>query len=208
MTHLTLDDIARMVEYIPITGTLPNSGRLVEGETIDSNFLIREVDSFASKLDLPRKGSISLRDIVKVFSLYLKDADWELIVNKQRYSQLREMGCTYPMQYLLFDFCLAALDQDYMNARLYLAHSFHILGLNKPLNLLLSVVVNEEEQQLLKDKDVREFLALLAKAVEPRNASMYVNTYGNEFSRRYRIYMGELNKPQSQKKTKTDDDRD
>ncbi len=62
---------------------------------------------------------------------------------------------------------------------------------------------------MLKDKDVREFLALLAKAVEPRNASMYVNTYGNEFSRRYRIYIGELNKPQSQKKqTITDDDRD
>jgi hypothetical protein len=41
---------------------------------------------------------------------------------------------------------------------------------------------------LLKDKDVREFLALLAKAAEPRNASTYINTYGNEFSRRYRVY--------------------
>jgi hypothetical protein len=112
------------------------------------------------------------------------------------------MGCTYPLQYLLFDFCMAALDQDYTNARLYLAHSFHILGLNKPLNLLLSVVVNEEEQQLSKDKDVREFLALLAKAVEPHNASSYINAYGNEFSRRYRVYIGELNKLQSQKKTK------
>ena len=50
MTHLTLDDIARMVEYIPITGTLTNSGRLIQGETIDTNFLIKEVDSFASKL--------------------------------------------------------------------------------------------------------------------------------------------------------------
>jgi hypothetical protein len=59
---------------------------------------------------------------------------------------------------------------------------------------LLSVIVNEEEQQLLKDKDVKEFLALLAKAVEPRNASMYINTYGNEFSRRYSIYSEELNK--------------
>jgi hypothetical protein len=59
---------------------------------------------------------------------------------------------------------------------------------------LLSVIVNEEEQQLLKDKDVKEFLALLAKAVEPRNASMYINTYGNEFSRRYSIYREELKK--------------
>jgi hypothetical protein len=203
MTRPTFEDIARMVEYIPITGTLPNSGRLIEGETMDSNFLIKEeVDSFASKLGLPRKGSISLRDIVRVFSLYLKDTNWEVLVNKQRYSRLGEMGCTYPAQYLLFDFCLAALDEDYLNARLYLAHSFHILGLHKPLNLVLSVVVNEEEQQLLKDKDVREFLALLAKAAEPRNASTYINTYGNEFSRRYRVYIEELNKFQSQKKTK------
>lgn len=201
MTQLTFEDIARMVEYIPIAGTLPNSGRLIEGETMDSNFPIREVDSFASKLDLPRKGSISLRDIVKIFSLYLKDANWEVLVNKQRSSQLGEMGCTYPTQYLLFDYCLAALDEDYLNARLYLAHSFHILGLHKPLNLLLSVVVNEEEQQLLKDKDVREFLALLAKVSEPRNAHTYINTYGDEFSRRYRIYIEELNKLQSQRKT-------
>jgi hypothetical protein len=202
MTQLTFEDIARMIEYIPITGTLPNSGRLIEGETMDSNFLINEVDNFDAKLGLPRKGSISLRDIVKVFSLYLKDINWKVLMNKQRYSQLVEIGCTYPAQYLLFDFCLAALDEDYLNARLYLAHSFHILGLHKPLNLLLSVIVNEEEQKLLKDKDVREFLALLAKAAEPRNASTYINTYGNEFSRRYRVYIEELNKLQSEKKTK------
>src|SRR5919197_265148 len=189
MTQLTFEDIARMIESIPISFTLPNSGRLIEGETMDSNFLINEVDNFASILGLPRKGSISFRDIVNVFSLYLKDINWQLLMNKQRYSQLVEIGCTYPAQYLLFDFCLAALDEDYLNARLYLAHSFHILGLHKPLNLLLSVVVNEQEQQLLKDKDVREFLALLAKAAEPRNASKYINTYGNEFSRRYRVYI-------------------
>lgn len=194
MTHLSLDDIARMVEYIPISGTLPSSGRLMEGDTIDSNFLIKDADNFASKSGLFGKGSISLRKIIKIFSLYLKDINWRVLVNQQRYSQLAEMGCTYPTQYLLFDFCLAALGEDYLNARLYLAHAFHVLGLHKPLNLLLSVIVNEEEQQLLKDKDVKEFLALLAKAVEPRNASMYINTYGSEFSRRYTIYSEELNK--------------
>ena len=46
--------------------------------------------------------------------------------------------------------------------------------------------------RLLKDKDVKEFLALLARAVEPRNASMYINTYGKEFSRRYSVYREEL----------------
>jgi len=194
MTQLTFEDITRMVEYIPITGTLPSSGRLIEGETIDSNFLIKGVDNFASKLGLPREGSICLRDIVKAFSLYLKGTGWEALVNKQRYSQLLEMGYTYPAQYLLFDFCLAALDEDYLDAKLYLAHSFHLLGLHKALNLLLSVVVNEEEQQLLKDKDIREFLALLAKSAEPRNAGTYIDTYGLEFSRRYKTYTEEINK--------------
>jgi hypothetical protein len=194
MSRLSFQDIARMVEYIPMSGTLPSSGLLIEGDTIDSTFPIKDVDNFASKLGLLRKGSISLRDIIKAFSLYLKDINWEVLVNKQRYSQLGELGCTYPAQYLLFDFCLAALGEDYLDARLYLAHAFHILGLHKPLNLLLSVIVNGEEQQLLKDKDVREFLVLLTKAVEPRNASAYMNTYGNEFSRRYNIYRDELNK--------------
>jgi len=194
MTRLSFEDIARMVEYIPMSGTLPSSGRLIEGDTIDSNFVVKDADSLATKSGFLRKGSISLREIIKAFSLYLKDTNWEVLVNKQRYSQLGEMGCTYPAQYLLLDFCLAALGEDYLNARLYLAHAFHILGLRKPLNLLLSVIVNEEEQQLLKDKDVKEFLVLLAKAVEPRNASMYIKTYGSEFSRRYSIYREELNK--------------
>ncbi len=199
MTRLSFEEIAKMVEYIPISGTLPSSGRLMEGDTIDSNFLIKDAGNSAPKLGLLRKGSISLRDIIKAFSLYLEDINWEVLVNKQRYSQLGEMGCTYPVQYLLFDFCLAALAEDYLNARLYLAHAFHILGLHKPLNLLLSVIVNEEEQELLKDQDVKEFLVSLAKAVEPRNASMYINTYGKEFSRRYSIYREELNKPDDRK---------
>ena len=65
MTRLSFEDIARMVEYIPMSGTLPSSGRLMEGDTIDSNFLIKDADNFASKLGLLRKGSISLRDIIK-----------------------------------------------------------------------------------------------------------------------------------------------
>ena len=47
MTHLSFEDISRMVEYIPISGTLPSSGRLMERDTIDSNFLIKDADNFA-----------------------------------------------------------------------------------------------------------------------------------------------------------------
>jgi hypothetical protein len=52
MTRLSFEDIARMVEYITMSGTLPSSGRLIEGDTIDSNFLIKDADNFASKLGL------------------------------------------------------------------------------------------------------------------------------------------------------------
>src|ERR671919_551637 len=86
---------------------------------------------------------------------------------EQRYKQLREIGCSYPIEYLLFDFCLAALDEDYLDAALYLAHSFHLLGFSKSFNLLLSVIVNE---RLAFDRDVKRLIILLAKSVEPRNA--------------------------------------
>jgi hypothetical protein len=44
---------------------------------------------------------------------------------EQRYKQLYEIGCPYPIEYLLFDFCLAAIEEDFLDAALYLAHSFH-----------------------------------------------------------------------------------
>lgn len=100
-----------------------------------------------------------------------------------------DIGCSYPVQYLLFDFCLAALEGDHIDAKLYLSHSFHILGLDRSFNLLLSVIINEP---LTYDSDVRELLTLLARISEPRNAKTYLNTYGNEYLRRYQIYQHQL----------------
>ena len=57
---------------------------------------------------------------------------------------------------------------------------------------MLSVIINEP---LTYDKDVRELLTLLARATEPRNAKTYLKTYGNEYEKRYRIYLHELEKP-------------
>ena len=96
-----------------------------------------------------------------------------------------EIGCSYPVEYLLFDFCLAALDGDYTDAGLYLAHSLHILGLSKSFGLLLSVIINE---QLSKESDVRLLLVLLARGIAPRNADSYIDSYGNEYKKRYEIY--------------------
>jgi hypothetical protein len=52
-------------------------------------------------------------------------------------------------------------------------------------NLVLSVIVNE---QLAYDKDARELIVLLARAIEPLNAETYIDTYGSRFRKRYEVY--------------------
>jgi hypothetical protein len=181
------NEILRLVEYIPITGSLPNNGRFGENTTIDSEYYFESIQ---------RMGSF--RDIVKLINIELikeeeqggkKKNNVMFLEEDQRYKQLREIGCSYPIEYLLFDFCLALLERDYLDAGLYLAHSFHILGLSKSLNLLLSVIVNE---QLAYDKEVRKLIVSLARAIEPPDAETYIDTYGNEFRKRYEIYKEEL----------------
>ena len=138
---LRFEEILKLVEYIPITGSLPNNGRFPKNTTIDSMFYFES---------LQRK-----------------------------------------VEYLLFDFCLATLDEDYLDAALYLAHSFHILSLSKSFNLLLSVIVNEK---LTYDKDVRRLIILLTRAMEPCNAESYIDMYGIRFRRRYEKYTERLRK--------------
>ena len=170
-----------MIEYIPITGDLPSNGKFVNGTTMDSQFHFKDIDYVAS-----------FRDIIRVINIkFLKGTKWEGILGQNRHKQLVDIGCSYPVQYLLFDFCLAALEGDYLDAKLYLSHSFHILGLHQSFNLLLSVIINEP---LTYDKDVRDLLTLLATISEPRNAKTYLETYGNEYMRRYKIYLRELEK--------------
>ena len=171
-----------MIEYIPIAGSLPSNGKFVNGTTIDSPFYFEHIDNVAS-----------FRDILRVINKkILKDAQWKNLLGQNRLKQLLDIGCSYPVEYLLFDFCLAALEGDYLDAKLYLSHSFHILGLHRSFNLMLSVIINEP---LTYDKDVRELLTLLARATEPRNAKTYLKTYGNEYERRYRIYLRESENP-------------
>ena len=172
-------EILKLVEYIPIDSNIPNNGRFADNLTMDSEFYFESIQ---------RKGSF--RDIVRLITMELAKEKEDTTVKhilfpEQRYNQLREIGCSYPVEYLFFDFCLAALDGDYLDAGLYLAHSFHILGLSKSFNLVLSVIVNE---QLAYDKDARELIVLLARAIEPRNAEAYIDTYGSEFRKRYEVY--------------------
>ena len=184
---LRFSEILKLIEYIPITGSLPNNGKFAENTMIDSEFYFESIQ---------RNGSF--RDIVRCINKELATEEeeyWKMKNNillleaaEQRYTQLREIGCSYPIEYILFDFCLAVLDGDYLDAGLYLAHSFHILGLSKSFNLLLSVIVNE---QLAYCKDVRELIILLARSIEPRNAEIYIDTFGSGFRKRYKMYKEE-----------------
>ncbi|HJT46953.1 MAG TPA: hypothetical protein VJ729_02135 [Nitrososphaeraceae archaeon] len=179
MQELPFREILKLIEYIPITGDLPSNGKFINGITMDSPFYLKHVDYLAS-----------FRDIVRVVNMkFMKSEIWETFTAHNRHKQLNDIGCSYPVEYLLFDFCLAALEGDYLNAKLYLSHSFHILGLHQSFNLLLSVILNE---RLAYDNDVRELLTLLAKISEPRNAKTYLRTYGYEYERRYQNYLYEL----------------
>lgn len=186
-------EISKLVEYIPISADFPSNGRFLEGTTIDSEIHLRKSNKIMFKeMGLQMKssqGTISFRDILKLLNNHLRHASWQELVTEQRHNQLKEIGCSYPISYLLFDFCLTALEGDYVDSRLFLSHAFHILGLNKSFSLLLSVIVNEK---LVKDLDVRKLLTLLAKLTEPRNAELYLDTFGERFRKRYSKYQEEM----------------
>jgi hypothetical protein len=183
---LRFEEILKLVEYIPIAGSLPSNGKFAKNITLDSTFYFESLQRKGSFRDIIRIINIELAKIVGGQNILQREKQKATFLNiEQRYKQLHEIGCSYPIEYLLFDFCLAALEEDYLDAALYLAHSFHILGFSKSFNLLLSVIVNE---RLAYDSDVRRLIILLASATEPRNAESYIDTYGSRFKGRYEIY--------------------
>jgi CheY-like chemotaxis protein len=191
-SKLRFDEILKLVEYVPITGSLPSNGRFAKDITMDSMFYFESLRRKGSFRDIVRLINVELAKIVEQQNRLQREKQNTIFPDiEQRYRQLSEIGCSYPVEYLLFDFCLAALDEDYLDAALYLAHSFHILGLSKPLNLLLSVMVNEK---LAHDRDVRRLIILLSRAIEPRNAELYIDTYGITFRKRYELYREGLRK--------------
>jgi CheY-like chemotaxis protein len=191
-SELRFDNILKLVEYIPITGSLPSNGRFAKNITMDSMFYFESLQRKGSFRDIIRLINTELAKIVGQQNRLQREEQKATFLNiEQRYKQLCEIGCSYPIEYLLFDFCLASLDEDSLDAALYLAHSFHILGFSKSFNLLLSVIVNEK---LAHDRDVRRLIILLARAIEPRNAEAYIDTYGITFRRRYELYREGLRK--------------
>ena len=134
---------------------------------------------------------VSFRDIIKLFNKFLKDANVEELVTKQRYRYLTQQiqGFDLSLRGILFDFCLAAMEGDTLNAKLYLRHAFYLLGLHPRLYLLLCVIINES---LAEDKDIRDFLTLLAVITEPNNIDVHFNPKHGGFSKRYDMYLKQL----------------
>lgn len=208
MTFGIFEEVERLIEYIPIDcDNLQIDGRLSEGTSIDSKFYFDDSDGVATRLGIievekveNKKGNtefitlVSLRDIIRLLNKFLKDARIEEITQKQRYKQLSLIkGFDSSVKDLLFDFCLAALDGDSLNAKLYLRHSYYLLGLHRRLTLLLSVIVNDIS--LREDKDIRQLLKLLAIITEPNNIDVYFDTNNGGFSSKYTTYLKELQIP-------------
>ena len=86
---------------------------------------------------------LSFRDIINLLTNFIKGiySAGTKTASVDRLDEPRKLGCTYPAQYLLFDFCLAALEGDYLDAKLFLGHASQIIGLSNQFNLLLSAIV-------------------------------------------------------------------
>jgi hypothetical protein len=183
-TGPTISDILELVESIPINNKL-------EAE-IDAKFPLENNNRIAERVGLDQQ-KISFRDIVSLLIDFIKGiySSNENVKPSIRLDELRKIGCTYPTQYLLFDFCLAALEGDLLDAKLFLGHAFNIIGLSNQLNLLLSAIVYTP---LTYDKQIRELLTLLALEVQPANMEAYLELYGKDFQNRHQIYKNEMMK--------------
>lgn len=184
-TDPTISDILELVESIPINNKL-------EAE-IDAKFPLQNNNNrIAERVNLDEQ-KISFRDIVSLLIDFIKGiySSNENVKPSIRLDELRKIGCTYPTQYLLFDFCLAALEGDLLDAKLFLGHAFNIIGLSNQLNLLLSAIVYTP---LTYDKQIRELLTLLALEVQPANMEAYLELYGKDFQNRHQIYKNEMMK--------------
>ena len=185
-TGPTISDILELVESIPINNKL-------EAE-IDAKFPLQNNNNnrIAERVNLDEQ-KISFRDILSLLIDFIKGiySSNENVKPSIRLDELRKIGCTYPTQYLLFDFCLAALEGDLLDAKLFLGHAFNIIGLSNQLNLLLSAIVYTP---LTYDKQIRELLTLLALEVQPANMEAYLELYGKDFQNRHQIYKNEMMK--------------
>ncbi len=182
--YTDISDILQMVEALPINYKLEVD--------IDTKVPLDDKTSLIAKRMGFNDQQISFMDIVKLLTnfitgTYTKNAG--KITPFEKLDEVQKMGFDYPSQYLLFDFCLAALDDDFLNAKLFLGHAINIIGLSNQLSLLLSAIVYTP---LTDITEVRELLALLALEVQPVNMEPFIELYGEEFQKRFQKYENEI----------------
>src|SRR5690242_5622130 len=115
-------EIERLVEYIPIETHAEGIGKLLKNTNIDTQFHFEDLDGIAVRLGVLEAGKnkISVREIVKLLNKFLKDAKIdEIVESPRRYKQLQTSGSGLPLNNLLFDFSLSALNGDVLDAKLY-----------------------------------------------------------------------------------------
>jgi hypothetical protein len=202
MTLGIFEEIERLIEYIPLDsdGLDRNNIRFAEGVSIDSQFQFHDIDGVATRLGVidPWKQTVSFRDIIRLLNKFLANASVEEVVVQTRYKQLQNVRGSvvdFPLKNLLFDFCLAALEGDVFDAKLYLSHSLHLLGIRSRLNVILTVIINEHahHHSLKQDRDIRKLLTLIAMITEPNNIDAYFDS-SIGFSSRYSTYLNEIQK--------------
>jgi len=194
MSHGIFKEIERLIEFIPIEVDISGIGELPPNTSIDSKYNFTDIDGIATRLGILDVGSntISLRDIIKLLNKFLKDSGIEeLVENPTRYREIQKNSSGVPLKNLLFDFCLSALAGDTFNAKLFLTHSFHLIGLRRNLVTLLSSIVFEPSI-INNDNDVRRLLTLLAMISEPNNIDVYFDINKDGFNIRYDAYLKEI----------------
>lgn len=180
-TVADISDILLLVENFPINNRLEID--------LDAKVSVKKKE-IIERLGMNSK-LLSFRDIINLLTnfiqgIYSTDAK---IASVDRLDELRKIGCTYPARYLLFD--LAALEGDYLDAKLFLGHASQIIGLSNQFNLLLSAIVYTP---LTNEPEVRQLLTLLALEVQPAKLDAYLELYGKEFRTRYQMYKDEIMK--------------
>lgn len=194
MSHGIFKEIERLIEFIPIEVDISGIGELPPNTSIDSKYNFTDIDGVATRLGILDVGSntISLRDIIKLLNKFLKDSGIEeLVENPRRYREIQKNSSGVPLKNLLFDFCLSALAGDTFDAKLFLTHSFHLIGLRRNLVTLLSSIVFEPSI-INNDNDVRRLLTLLAMISEPNNIDVYFDINKDGFNIRYDAYLKEI----------------
>lgn len=120
----------------------------------------------------------SIRQIINKITQLIHKNNFDL----GRYLQeSRNITTTYPLGYLIFDYCLAALYGNKTDASLYASHIFYLFRLDREWHTLFQWVVMSN---LVIHSDVRKFLIVLAVSVKPISTDLYILDYPQGYANR------------------------